>query len=308
MAADPGRIDRPVFLVGTGRSGTTVVFETLANHPDVGWFSYHLDRLPRLPVLALAARLCDVSPVFRKAVTASDERRPWLERLRDGPSEAYNVWESVCGEKFRYDYLLDRRASEEERAATRSLVGKVLAWEGKSRFAAKVTGPARMGFLLSLFPDARFVNVIRDGRAVVHSLLNVDFWRGSFRESGPAWEGGLREEYRRAWEERGRSPLVLAAVQWRNLVERAREERDAHKPERYVELRYEDFLEDPHGRIDALCEACDLEPAPRIHDFIEHRLRLRREPDRFREALSPEDLETLNDLLGTLLVDLGYEL
>ncbi len=301
-------IDRPIFLVGMGRSGTTAVFESIANHPDLGWLSHHFERFPRVPALAAAARLCDLSPWFRKAVSPSSQRRTWLERLRDGPSEAYSVWATYCGEKFRYDYLLGQRASAGERFAMRAVVEKVLRYQGKARFAAKLTGPARMGFLLSLFEDARFVHIIRDGRAVVHSLMNVSFWRDTHRFRQPAWEGGLPAEALEVWKARNHSPLVLAALQWKNVIERTREERAACSPQGYLEVRYEDFLSDPHRVVEQICRSCELSPSRRIGDFIDRRLGLRNPTERFRERFSSDELDLLNELLADLLVELGYRI
>jgi len=301
----PG-VDRPVFLIGMPRSGTTAIFESLATHPEAGWLSYHFNRLPRLPALAALARLCDVSPFFRKAVAPPRAGRAWIERLRDGPAEAYSVWETYCGEKFRFDYLLGQRATEEEREGMTRVVRRVLRYQGKRRFVAKLTGPARMGYLMSLFPDARFVHILRDGRAVVDSLMRIDFWRDSPRMREPAWRNGLSESHLRAWEAHGRSPLALAALQWRSVIERAREERDALRPERYLEVRYEDFLADPAAVMRRIWEAVDLPPSPRTLTFIAERLRPAARRRGFGEAFRPEELAMLDELIGDLLEELGY--
>jgi len=299
-------VDRPVFLVGMPRSGTTAIFESLATHPDVGWLSHHFNRFPRLPALAALARLCDVSPFFRKAVAPPSRGRAWFERLRDGPAEAYDVWETYCGEKFRFDYLLGQRATPEERDRMTRVVRAVLRYQGKKRFVAKLTGPARMGYLMSLFPDARFVHILRDGRAVVDSLMRVDFWRDSSRTREPAWRNGLSDAYLRTWEAHDRSPLVLAALQWRAVIERAREERDALRPERYVEMRYEDFLAGPAAVMQRIWEAAELAPSRRTLAFIAERLRPAARPESFRDAFRPEQLAVLDELLGDLLDELGY--
>ena len=54
-----------LFILGTGRSGTTIVFRMLASHPELGWFSNYEERFPRVPQFALASRLLD--HVRRKA-------------------------------------------------------------------------------------------------------------------------------------------------------------------------------------------------------------------------------------------------
>ena len=35
-------IIKPIFIVGVPRSGTTLLYHLLAQHPDVGWFSKNL--------------------------------------------------------------------------------------------------------------------------------------------------------------------------------------------------------------------------------------------------------------------------
>lgn len=306
MSASSASLEAPLFLVGMPRSGTTVLFESVAAHPDVGWFDYHLERFPRHPAVTRLARLCDWGFAFRKSVNRSSERTPFLEKLRDGPSEAYSVWEDCCGEKFRYEYLLDTRPSDAEREAVRDRVARVLRHEGKRRFVAKLTGPARMGYLLDIFPDARFVHVVRDGRAVVHSLLRVGFWKDTWRMREPAWRGGLDAADREALARAGGSPLALAAVQWRAVILRTREEAARHRPGRYVEVRYEDYLHEPADTLARVFEVAGLPSSERVERFVATRLRPQPRPERFPEAFSSEDLALLEEIMGPLLDGLGY--
>src|SRR6266511_863131 len=60
--------------------------------------------------------------------------------------------------------------------------------------------------LAMAFPRARFVNLIRDGRAVAYSLSRVDWW-----EDGVVWWYGQTP---RRWREEGRDPWELCALHW----------------------------------------------------------------------------------------------
>jgi hypothetical protein len=301
-------IDRPIFFLGMPRSGTTVVFEVFAAHEEVGWPSQYLERAPSRPALAFISRTTDLSPKLRRTVGRSDLRRSWIERFKVGPSEAYAMWRRCCGERFLYDYLLGVEASASERGCISSTVSKILRYQGKSRFAAKLTGPARIAYLSSLFPDARFVHVIRDGRAVVHSLLNVSFWEKGGRMHEPAWEGGLGRADIADWEQNDRSPLSLAAVQWRRVVTSAREEAARLAPDRYGEVHYERFVATPDQVLDELARFCELAPSARATEFLRTRVELRDMNFQWRERLPEDDLRTLNGLLGEQLVQLGYGL
>lgn len=300
-------IDRPIIFVGAPRSGTTLVFNTFAARPDLAWFTQHLSRLPRWPAVTVLARLADLNAGLRKSIDRSDRSRGALEKLRVGPSEAYGVWKRCCGERFLFDFLRDEEATDVERQDTRELIGKLLRYEGKDRFATKITGPARIAYLSSIFPDARFVHVIRDGRAVVRSLLEVHFWRGTWREREVAWSGGLTEEELALWRDRDQSPVVLAALQWRAVVRAARDEAQL-VGDRYAELRYEDFVAEPDAVLDEMTKFCELPPSDRAHDFLARRVDVRDMNVRWREAFEPAEIELLDELIGDELDGPGQRL
>lgn len=307
MTAAGGARNRPIFMVGMGRSGSTLLFECLATHPHVGWLAHHANRYPKLRFLYAANRLCDLSFWFRKSIERSDQRRQLLEKLRLGPAEAYETWESLCGEKIRNDWLLGARATPEECSAANLLVADVLRWSGKRRFAAKFTGPPRIEYLASLFPGARFLHVVRDGRAVAQSLLRVAFWRDTFRMRSPAWRNGFPSEWERLCLASSNPPLALAALQWRRVIEVARLERRSIAPDCYHEVRYEELLADPHATVDRLLEIVGLDPAPRIHDFLRTRYEIRDMNTSRKQPTSRADDLLLDALLAPALAELGYD-
>ncbi len=298
--------ERPIFFIGMGRSGSTLIFEILAVHPDLAWFTQYLNRAPEHPWLSVLSRLADLGPAFRRRPPGSPVRSPRLERLRIRPAEAYGVWRRYSGKKFLRDYLIGVRATAEERAQLRSLVTKVARYQGKRRLAAKITGPARIEYLTSVFPDAYFVHLVRDGRAVAESLLRRDFWRDTFRMREPAWRNGLSEDELARWRQLGEDPVVLAAIQWRAVVRGARREAESFAPGRYLEVRYEDFVADPGGIVDRIADFCGLRSSARMHRFLEREVCLRDATTTWREALSPRQVELLDELIGDTLRELGY--
>lgn len=295
-----------VFLIGMPRSGTTVIFEALAARRDLGWFSNLLRRVPSRPAISVLSRGIDLSLGMRRSVSRSDQRKPWLERFRVGPDEAYPVWARCCGTKFEFDYLVGVEASPDEKACLRATVVDVLRYQGKPHFAAKLTGPGRIGYLSSIFPSARFVHVVRDGRAVVQSLMRIHFWRTHDRMYRPAWRGGLTERDLADWERYDRSPLALAAVQWRRVVESTRSEAAGKAPDRYAEVNYEAFVAEPHRALNEISRFYGLEPSLRAERFLRQRFELRDMNRLWQERFDRHEVVMLNELLGDVLEAFGY--
>ena len=183
----------------------------------IGWENH-----PNLPIASILSRITFLN-IFRGA-KKQIAKQSKLRNLLPYPDECYAVWEVCCGSKFAFDYMIDQVANDREKRKTINLISKVMYFHGKKKFAAKLTGPSRMHYLNSIFPDSRFVHIIRDGRAVVNSLMNVDFWRkkGGFKK--PWWKNGLTNNDLRMYDRYKQSPLALAAIQWRRIIKVARDE------------------------------------------------------------------------------------
>jgi hypothetical protein len=69
-----------------------------------------------------------------------------------------------------------------------------------------------------VFPEARFIHVIRDGRAVANSWLQTSWWTGY---QGPSrwYLGPLPEPYATEWETSDHSFVLLAGLGWKLLLD-----------------------------------------------------------------------------------------
>jgi hypothetical protein len=171
---------------------------------------------------------------------------------------------------------------------------------GKPRFANKnPRSSVRIDFIRAVFPDAYYIHVIRDGRAVVSSLLQRmerEPWRkeipfGDFCKP-PDWRRNVRSD-----------PAEQAALQWREIVRHVRDRRFV-LGERYVEYKYEDLCEDPRAVLGATFRAVGL-PAEDEH-MTEIPARLTNMNDRSIDLLTPAQVETIEALERDLLAELGY--
>lgn len=136
---------------------------------------------------------------------------------------------------------------------------------------------------LQVFPGARLVHIVRDGRDVALSLANRDSKNVS----------GISEERRAA--------RYLKDIELWEIHERAIRSA-AQMFETYVHVRYEDLLTRPRKEFAAVLKALDVKPTRRTEDVVEF-VDSSRAGSSTREA--PEWVKGL-DVQSELLVELGY--
>jgi hypothetical protein len=287
------------FVISNGRSGSTLVHELLARHPDVGFVSNLEDRIPGLP--AGVGRFNNA--LYRRVPPALTRKG----RLRYAPSEA---WRALAREvspmlvRSSRD-LLATDAMPWVADRFRRFFTERASVQAKPVFLHKLTGWPRSGFIRAVFPDARFIHVVRDGRAVVASDLRVPWWRGwagpEHMGCGPLSEADLAE-----WEASGRSFPVLAGLSWRIEMDAAVAARELVPTDQWLDVRFEDVLADPPSCFKSMLAFMGLEDHP-LFDAALARTRFRTDrKDAFRTELNPADIAALDALLAEHLRRWGY--
>ncbi len=297
-------MQEPIFLIGFPRSGTTIIFEAFSVHEDLAWFSNLLRKYPHLPSISLISRIASIQILRGSKQQLIPQSR--IKEYIPFPDECYPVWERCCGRTFSYDYLIGQKATNEQKTSLHRTIDAVMRFHGKKRFAAKITGPGRIGFLDSLFPNALFVHIIRDPRAVVNSLLKVKFWAMSKGYNRPWWDNGLSPQDLLTLARFGHSPIALAAVQWRRVIESARLESESLPKGRYMEIKYEDFICDPHGRMEQILNHCRLACSKKVHAYMKRYSHFSDQNFKYRNELSKEDQGIINTITDDCQCKLGY--
>jgi hypothetical protein len=250
---------RPIIFVGAPRSGTTAIFESFALHPDLAWLSNYSKVLPRMLFTNSVRRLFDNRHWQIRGTKDQFGEYGLIQRLLPRPDEPYAFWSAYLGEEFVYGFMREEKPQGDAARNLRRAFRSIAHYQHRERIAAKLTGPPRIAYLSKIFPEAQFVHIVRDGLAVVRSLLNVDFWKAGGGLERPWWRGGLEESDMKAWVEAGRDPGVLAALQWRRIVESAHQEASALRGNQYLEVRYEDYWESPKRMVARLWQFAGLE-------------------------------------------------
>jgi hypothetical protein len=291
-----------VFLVGSPRSGTTILAELLGRHPDVvEWY------------------------------------------------EPYFIWDWHLGLPAD-DVRGAELATPRVRAFIRREFEIFLRKSGKRCVLEKLPDHAfQIPFVNAVFPDARWVHIIRDGRDVTLSiqkewhrrretverrsfrrllltagdmLRRHHFWRNraqavlfelkSNRTLSPVrylnkakWGGrvGWGPRFPGWADELARRPLIeFNALQWARSVERILDDSRLVPPERWLEVRYERLVADP-GVLGEIFAFVGL-PQPDLEAIA--RSLHRNSVGLSRRGLSGADLRQVEETVGPLLRRLGY--
>lgn len=218
----------PVFIVGCGRSGTTLLRMMLNTHPD----------------LVIPQESHFVYQLARRRASGSwsgdlEDPREWehfLSFLREHRYWAH--WKLSFAElRERLEELPVRT----HRLVFRTIFEQLVGGRSSLRWGDKT--PMHVQYLLlleQLFPDAQFVHVIRDGRDVAMSLMS------------------------RRW---GPRHMSLAGYYWKWLTLSGAVSGAILGPKRYRELRFEDLLTNPEAELQSLCAWLGLEYLPELLDF-----------------------------------------
>ncbi len=287
-------VTKPLIIFGTGRSGTTIFYQMLSEHPHVAWLSSLCERYPDKPFLnRYLMRALDL-PVVGNFL-----------RTQIHPSEAYGFW-AFYAKGFRSPCrdLVAEDVTAKMKRDLRQAMSEMLT-PRRHRLLLKITGWPRLGFLAEVFEDAKFIHVVRDGRAVANSFLNVDFWQGWGGPQKWRW-GPLPSHYREVWERYGRSFIVLAALQWKLLMDAAEAAIERVGAERVLEVRYEALCVDPIAVFRKVAAFGELEWRADFEARL-RKYRLENMNAKYTQELTLQQQRDLNAVLADYLKKFGYE-
>lgn len=238
----------PTFLVGSERSGSTLLRLMLDHHPLIA-FEHEFD--------IATLRVGD------------DGRMPEVD-------DAYVAWlGTVRGMWYSIDRTLGHRELMRD-----FLEQKRDASGGKPQVGATVHH--HFDRLRFLWPDARFLHLLRDPRDVAPSVVQKG-WAGNVYHATDWWT-----EAERCWD-----------------TLRARMD-----PEQLLEVRYEDLVRDPEAELTRICDFIGVEFDARMLRYHES-VRQYPPPDprlafQWRKKLIPDQVALVEERAGEQLLERGY--
>lgn len=273
----------PVFIVGSPRSGTTLLYHMLLSS---GGFAIYRSETQVFSMLAPAFGH------FRKRSHRERFLRQWLPSelfLRSGldPAKIGPLVLDHCHSGGDLLWILMEGIAESQ---------------GAERWAeCTPTHSLHMLEIMEHSPDARFIHIIRDGRDVAVSMAKQGWIPSLF------WDGDAE---------------AAAAVYWDWLAEWTRREGKKAGPERYREVLFEDLLRVPEQTLASLGDFIDHKldydrirrvaigsvGVPNTSFGTEWQGGTFEPVRRWKRVLSPEKLRKIEMLIGHRLCELGYEL
>lgn len=249
----------PVFLVGPARSGTSLLYKLLCLHPGTAYISNYVARFPAMPVLGVLDRVPRHAAGAQRRVWFGGESsnayvygapRPFLDRAFPMPVEGEPVFRRAG---LGPSGLAPDVSAQVMSVRLRRAIGRISACAGGIFVNKRIANIYRIPLLRAAFPDARFVALNRDGRAVALSLSKVDWWP----DSCVAHAGVTPRE----WAAAGNDPWALCARNWVEELA-AMEAGLAEVPAADVlRLSYEDLVADPFARLDDVARFAGLPPS-----------------------------------------------
>ncbi|HEY3486629.1 MAG TPA: sulfotransferase [Gammaproteobacteria bacterium] len=170
--------DRPIFIVGCARSGTTLLQIMLHSHPRIA--------IP--PETRFLMKIYDKRTQFGD-LSMPENRAALADSIIDDKKSKFG--------DLGLDAALIRQMIIDGPPTIGSAMGIIFreyaAKYGKPRWGDKRPNYIRyIDILLKLFPDAQFIHIIRDGRDCIASLKQMPWWKHPYRTGVYKWTQAIK--------------------------------------------------------------------------------------------------------------------
>ena len=275
-------VNAPFFLIGSGRSGTTLLRTILNQHAELCIPPESHGAIPNSVKQYYRGGEKDWQKLI--ALTLGEFLRHtnfafWKTDLQKNISDLYQLKHEEQSLSVIIDYIYQEYLKKHKADAKR--------WGDKTPF-----NTLRLKWILKLYPDAKFIYVLRDPRAVA----------SSFRKSGI------------------NTSLVESSLRWKASIE-AFENIEKLSKTNLLLLKYEDLVKDPENTIRKTCSFLSVDFQENMltereafsgDGAVEHHKNSQKEInhsslEKWREHLTKEEIEMIEARNATLMNKYGYK-
>lgn len=296
----------PIFLIGPPRSGTTIIAQ---------WFIHFIDQ-PKTYISRIADLYPDAVLLLNKIFDSrskvnlieSESKYGQIKGL-DSMAEGNRLWpwyeDSLKDEeKKKYKYVYNRTQYSVARNITPDVIrflNKVLKkqcyYHKTNLLINKSTHNTRkVAELKQIFPKAKFVAVIRDGRYVTRSMMTA---RKELLGAESTWWNIKPSNYDKIHH---LPPHLSCAKQWSGLLKDIEDQFKELVEKDYTFIQYSDFISNPQESLNTLYNKFDLQH--KLNNNHDHKLKA---PKKVSELFDDQTLSEVEDAIGVSLEKWGFE-
>lgn len=269
------KLEKPIFLIGLHRSGTTMLQDLMCSHPQVGFINNCMAYSPE--------HYCAVEQLRKLLKMNSEGERILADSIKvswDSPNEGILFWSKWLKEdpyslEFSPKRLEDFNPQEIQ-GIQRSIKEILWCFDGQAQrfFSKNPRLLPHLGLLKDLFPDGKFIHIIRDARTCANSMVKfyrleqsqLEFIRARGEKHFP--EGPFISfprlphlaDYVQSY---GPDSLETTSRLWNDGLDWVRGIKD--QVPSFYEVRYEDILANPNQEVEKLLAFCELPSVPTDH-------------------------------------------
>jgi hypothetical protein len=296
---------QPVFIIGFWRSGTTLLHTLMCQDPKAAYVTTYQTVFPH-HILSHSWWFKPIIGQFWPTHRPFDDVKmgldlPQEEEIALASLQAISFYNFLYFpkdfEKFYEQELFlkgqDKDLTVKWKKVYLKLIKKSIINTKRERFISKnPSNMARIGHLLKMFPDAKFVFIYRDPYKTVESFYRF------FDEVIPAVQiqasnSGLdMERHVKVYTD-----MIRHYFENKNLI----------PPSNLVEVRYEDFRKDPMTGLGHIYSSLGLSGFDMARPYFEKYLKEISEYHQHSWEITPETIELVNRNAGDIVERLGYQ-
>lgn len=291
---------KPVFIIGCPRSGTTMILDILASHEDFAWISQHVNRYPKRLSFGYFQRMYYNSS-FGLDLYKSKKK---FRNIIPIPSEPWNFFNHYL-KNFQWEIngsipprlRTEKDISKNEIHRFQSVIEKACKIQKKDRFLSKYTDFPRITYLKQVFPDAKFIHLLRDGRAVANSYYNK-IKKGDFNtwDERKWWIKGWPKEWKDDFLKNHNNPIGFVAYQWKFFIDLIWQDSKNISQNDYIEVRYENILNESVKHMKNILDFCEMPDSKRMDKYIDY-LRIENMNVKWKKQLNNDQHKTLKQII-----------
>jgi hypothetical protein len=322
-------IDKPIYIVGLARAGTTIVLEMLSRHQSLASHRYRHFLMPFFP--HRFSRIVDQSRFFTKP--RERVHKDGIIVTRESPEAVEEIfWQDFFDKSHNEDnsnVITGAMSNPNFEHFYRNHIRKLMINQRCSRYLAKNNyNITRLEYLKHIFPSVKFLLIVRNPINQIASLIKqtklfiemedknhllIDWHRltghsefGHYQTCINTGDNEIIHKIRKLWKNK-ETYVKGWAYYWSSIYNYVMNLLEANKEikESTLVIRYEDLCENPAETIDKILEHSEL-PLNNYEKIKKYYIRHLHKPTYYTPNFSKQELQDIADITKATASRFGY--